>query len=461
PLPHSPAPPLPFTVAPSNVVRVDLARLDELMQMVGELVITRSRLADNLNNLKTILPASHLRTLRETNLTLERQLRDLREGVMRVRMVPIGEIFVRMQFAIRDLVKETQKQVVLEVSGETTEIDKFIVERMMNPLLHLVRNAVSHGLEEQQERVRWGKSPQGKIALRATTVGEMVTIEVEDDGRGVNVEAVTSSAREQESIGADTTLSSETLLDLICASGFSTRKEADLTSGRGVGMTVVKNTVTELGGFLSLDTQVGRGTRFIIQLPLTLAIADALIVSVSGQTFAIPLSSVHEITQVPSADVTLYPTFANASVMGGEWGDKFFKPLRESKWENNEMIAHRGTVLPLIRLARIFNLENEIPGSDAEENLQPTLKKELNTQTNILQSINSQSLLNLVVVGNGFSAAAIVVDRILGQREIVVRPLTDPLVQVTGIAGATELGDGYAVLILDIIALTRAARIKN
>ncbi|MFB2970891.1 chemotaxis protein CheA [Aerosakkonema sp. BLCC-F183] len=459
--PLVPSPTALFTVAPSNVVRVDLARLDELMQMVGELVITRSRLEDNLNNLKPILPASHLRTLRETNLTLERQLRDLREGVMRVRMVPIGEIFVRMQFAIRDLVKQTQKQVVLEVSGETTEIDKFIVERMINPLLHLVRNAVSHGLEEQQERVRCGKSPQGKIALRAATVGEMVTIEIEDDGRGVDVEAVTSSAREQGSLGADTTLSSETLLDLICSSGFSTRKEADLTSGRGVGMTIVKNTVTELGGFLSLDTQVGRGTRFIIQLPLTLAIADALIVSVSGQTFAIPLSSVHEITQVPSADVTLYPTFANASVLGGEWGDKFFKPLRESKWENNEMIAHRGTVLPLLRLARIFNLENEIPSSDAEDNLYPTLKKELNTQTNIPQSINSQSLLNLIVVGNGFSAAAIVVDRILGQREIVVRPLTDPLVQVRGIAGATELGDGYPVLILDIIALTRAARIKN
>lgn len=405
-------------VAASNVVRVELTRLDELMQMVGELVITRARLEDQLKSLKGVLPAAELRTLKETNLTLEHQLRDLRQGVMRVRLVPIGEIFARMQFVIRDLARESQKQIGLELSGQGTEIDKFVVERMIDPLLHLVRNAVSHGLESEAERARWGKPPEGKISLRASTAGEMVVIEVEDDGRGVDAEAVTRRAKEQGLIANEMQPDTATLLDILCSSGFSTREQADLTSGRGVGMAVVKKTVQELGGFMMLDTQVGRGSRFTIQLPLTLAIADALVVSVGGQIFTVPLSSVREVLEIQASAITVL--------------------------ENNEIFAHRGNVLPLVRLARLFGLdENGVKGSTGE-----------------LRDRQSP-FLHVVVLGSGLNAVGILVNRIIGQREIVVRPLTDPLVQVIGIAGATELGDGRVVLILDTAALLQVGKLSN
>jgi chemotaxis protein histidine kinase CheA len=411
PISPSPSPPITSAPAPSNFVRVDLARLDELMQMVGELVITRARLGDNLKALKGLVSEPQLRTLRETNLALERQLRNLREGVMRVRLVPIGEIFARMQFVIRDIARESKKQIALELSGQTTEIDKFVVERMMDPLLHLVRNAVSHGLESEAFRIAQGKSPEGKIALRAATAGEMVVIEIEDDGCGVDVEKVTKRARSQGLIATDATPDMATVLDIICSSGFSTRDQADLTSGRGVGMAVVKNTVQELGGFLTLDSHVGVGTKFTIQLPLTLAIADALTVSLGGQTFAIPQSSVREVLETQPTAITVF--------------------------ENNEIFSHRGSVLPLIRLADFFGLASTSP-----------------------ETQNGKRL-HVVVVGSGLNAVGLLVDRILGQREIVVRPLTDPLVQVVGIAGATELGDGRIVLILDTAALLQVARLAS
>ncbi|WP_081403121.1 chemotaxis protein CheA [Scytonema hofmannii] len=403
---------------PSNVVRVDLTRLDELMQMVGELVITRARLENNLKPLKGVISTSELRVLKEINLSLERQLRDLREGLMRVRLVPIGEIFTRMQFVIRDLARESQKQIALEFSGQGTEIDKFVVERMMDPLLHLVRNAVSHGLESETERLQCGKPAQGKIFLRASTCGEMVTIEVEDDGRGVDVELVTKRAIQQELITSDTQLDAVTILDILCSSGFSTREEADLVSGRGVGMAAVKKTVLELGGFITLNTQVGLGTRFTIQLPLTLAIADALIISVRGQTFAIPQSSVREVLEL--------------------------QPKAIAVLENNEIFSYRGSVLPLIRLADMFGLTRNEEHKNREE----------------LVDRRSPSLY-VVAIGTGSNTVGILVDGILGQQEIVVRPLTDPLVQVMGIAGATELGDRRVVLILDTAALLQARRLAT
>ncbi|HSQ19063.1 MAG TPA: Hpt domain-containing protein, partial [Blastocatellia bacterium] len=213
--------------APSNLVRVDLGRLDDLMRMVGDLVISRSRLDDHLMHLDTTLPAAEWRPLQETNLAIERQLRDLREGVMRVRMVPIGEIFERMRFAVRDLSREFQKQVKVELSGQHTEIDKLLVERMMDPILHLVRNAFSHGLETASERIAMGKSPEGKIALRASAAVEMVVIEVEDDGRGIDAKQVARRAQAMGLISPHMELDPATLLALICAPGLSTRHEAD------------------------------------------------------------------------------------------------------------------------------------------------------------------------------------------------------------------------------------------
>ena len=381
-------------IAPSNIVRIDLSRLDELMRLVGEMVISRSRLEEGLKRLEGETAPARLRPLQETNLALERQLRDLREAVMRIRLVPVGEIFNRMQFVVRDAARENQKKVALVLSGQDTEIDKLIVERMMDPLLHLVRNAVSHGLETSEEREAVGKPAEGRLTLRAATEGDLVVMEVEDDGSGLDMERITAQARKSGLLEAEERLDEQSLLDIICAPGFSTRFEADLTSGRGVGMTVVRDAILDLGGTLDISTTPGAGTRFTIRLPLTLAIADALIVASGDQVFAIPQSLIHEVIEIGMDTITVM--------------------------ENNELIPYRKGVLPLIHLRRLFHLDGQ-----------------------------EKSVLYGLVIGAGLSAVAVAVDKIMGRREIVVRAMTDPLLQVPGVSGATELGDGRVVLILD------------
>jgi two-component system, chemotaxis family, sensor kinase CheA len=396
------ATPATSLLAPSNVVRVDLARLDELMRLIGELVTNRARLEESLKQLKRSVAPAEWRGLQETSHAMARQLRDLREGVMRVRMVQVGEIFERMKFVVRDLSRESGKEIKLELRGQETEIDKFLVERMMDPLLHLVRNAVSHGLETVEERVARGKSPEGTITLRAAAAGENVLIEIADDGHGIDEERIVARARALGLLAEDVRPDEALLLKLICAPGFSTRDEADRVSGRGVGMDVVCSTVEELGGTLTMATAKMRGTRFTIELPLTLAIADALIASVGGQRFAFPQAVVREIIEVEASAVKVL--------------------------ENNEIVSYRGGVLPLLRLARLFGLDETAPRA-----------------------------FHVFVIGSGASAVGLAVDRAIGQREIVVRGLNDPLVKVRGVAGATDLGDGRVVLILDVAALKHSA----
>jgi two-component system chemotaxis sensor kinase CheA len=403
---YEPSEPKTVTLAPSNIVRVDLSRIDELMRMVGDLVITRSHLDNRLHSLESGMPAPDWRPLQDVNLKMEKQLRDLREGVMRVRMVPIGEIFERMKFVIRDLAREYDKKVNLELIGQKTEIDKLLVERMMDPILHLVRNAISHGLESTDERIANGKPPEGKISLRAFAAAENVVIEIEDDGRGLEAEKIVRRAQASNLIGDVTPVDNASLLELICAPGLSTREEADRASGRGMGMNVVKNTISALGGSFELETEQGRRTCFRIQLPLTLAIANALVVLVCGRRYAVLQSSVREVIEIePSAIRVL---------------------------ENNEIIPYHGGVLPLLRLARYFGL-------DQGEN----------------------KGLRAFVVGSGSNTIGVVVDRILGQKEIVVRGTADPLIQVPGIAGATELGDGRIVLILDSAVFAASTKKLN
>jgi two-component system chemotaxis sensor kinase CheA len=269
---------------------------------------------------------------------------------------------------------------------------------MIDPLMHLVRNAISHGLESPDERAASGKSPVGTITLRAFTMAEMAVIEVEDDGRGIDRQKIAERAYHMGLLAENTILNDDALLDLICSPGFSTRDEADRTSGRGVGMAVVQNMVLGLGGAFTIDTEVGRGTRFTVQLPITVAIAEALIVTTAGQKFAVPQASVREVLAI--------------------------EPISIKAFQSNEIIPYRGGILPLIRLARLFGLAED-----------------------------SGQMMHAFVIGSGANAFGIAVDRILGQREIVVRPLSDPLIQIAGFAGATELGDGKAVLILDAAAL--------
>lgn len=390
------------TITPASVVRVDLDRLDELMRIIGELVISRTRLEDQLTELKRTTPPALWRSLQETSLSMTRQLRDLRESVMRVRMVQIGEIFERMTFVVRDLARESGKKIIVQLSGGKTEIDKFLVERMMDPLMHLVRNAVSHGLETVAEREAQGKRTEGLLSLSATTAGEMIVIKIADDGRGIDRNLVLERARARGLSHGNTDIDDAALLDLIATPGFSTRDEADRESGRGVGMDVVKKATEELGGRIALATKLGEGTTFTIELPLTLAIAEALIVSVNGQRFAVPQSAVREVLEVESVSTKVL--------------------------ENNEIISYRGKVLPLLRLARVFDM-----------NYQRGEK------------------FHVLVIGEDTNAVGLAVDRIIGQREIVVRAIKDPLAQSKGIAGATELGDQHVVLILDTSALREFA----
>ena len=394
------------TIAPASVVRVDLDRLDELMRIIGELVISRTRLEEQLTELKRSTPPAVWRLLQETSLRMSRQLRDLRESVMRVRMVQIGEIFERMTFVVRDLARESGRKVLVQFSGGETEIDKFLVERMMDPLMHLVRNAVSHGLETAAEREAQGKRSEGLLSLSATTAGEKIIIKIADDGRGIDRNHVLARANARGLSTENSPLDDDALLNLLCTPGFSTRDEADRESGRGVGMDVVKKATEELGGRMSLTTRVGEGTTFTIELPLTLAIAEALIVSVNGQRFAVPQSAVREVLEVESSATKVL--------------------------ENNELIPYRGKVLPLIRLARVFEMNHQ-----RRENF------------------------HVLVIGEEANAVGLAVDRILGQREIVVRAIKDPLAQSKGIAGATELGDQRVVLILDIGALRQVAMHGN
>lgn len=400
-------PPAAVGLAPlsvTNSVRVDLSRLDTLVQLVGDLVISRSRLADILQRLDPSLPAAQRRALQETNQAIERQLRMLRDGVMRVRLVPISEAFARLQFIVRDLAGEQGKQIKLEVYGQETEIDKYLVERIRDPLLHLIRNAIGHGLEPAAERLACSKPAEGRITLRAATAGESVVLDVEDDGRGIDAADVAAQAQALGLRDTPDLAEGLSLLDLLCLPGFTTRTQVDRISGRGVGMDVVRSTIHELGGSLVMDSRPGRGTRFSLRLPLTLAIADALIAGVGPQTFAIPRALVEEVLPLGSCSNT--------------------------RFENNEVILHRGQVLPLVRLASVLGL-NEVAVQDHGFAL---------------------------VIDLGTSQAALAVDTLVGLREIVVRTLTDPLVRVPGIVGATELGDGRAVLILDAPALIRAAR---
>jgi two-component system, chemotaxis family, sensor kinase CheA len=402
--PASPEPPheLAFT-STTNFVRVDLARLDDLMRLVGDMVVTRARLDDTLDRIERHVPFQEWRALQEHSSRLERHLRELREGVMRVRLVPVGEIFRRMPFVVRDLARDTDKRVHLTLAGQTTEIDKFLIERMMDPVLHLVRNAVSHGIETPQQRIAAGKPSDATIRLSATTSGESVILEIGDDGRGIDVDAVAERARAAGMPVPDGSLDARALLDIICASGFSTRREADRASGRGVGMAVVRSTVEALGGSLALETTGGQGTTFRITLPLTLAITDAIIVHVGDQVFAIPQTAVREVIEV--------------------------EPEALRAIADDELLPYRGHTLPMVRLSRLFSIVGR-----------------------------TRPRLHAVVVGSGLAAVGLVVDRVAGQREIVVKAVTDPLVRVEGVSGATELGDGRLVLILDVTALSRRLR---
>jgi two-component system chemotaxis sensor kinase CheA len=390
----------PF-LAPSHIVRVDLKRLDDLMRITGEMVIYRSRLDAQMARLNGGGGRVDLRGVQEVSASLGRSLRELREAIMRVRLVPVAEIFARMPFLVRDLSRETRKKARLKLAGQDTLIDKYLIERLKDPLLHLVRNAFSHGVETPEERAAASKPAEATIELGAATVGDSVILRVKDDGKGINPSAILQRARKL-GLELPQTVDQQTILQILCSPGFSTREDADRAAGRGVGMTVVHAAIRELGGNLTLESEEGRGTQFTIRLPLTLAVVEALLLTAAGQRCAIPQSCVQEILHTAEGQIQM----ANGV----------------------EVIPYREGVLPIVRLAGLFRLASA-----------------------------SRPKLCLLVIASDRGSVGLLAEEVLGQREIVVSALRDPLIQVPGISGATELGDGKPVLILDAPALTRGS----
>ena len=386
----------PF-LAPSHLVRVDLKRLDDLLRIVGEMVIHRSRLEMELARVSGKGEHGDLRGVHEVNRMLGRSLRQMREDIMGIRLTPIAEIFARLPFVIQDLSRQSSKKVRLKLEGQETAVDKYLIEKLKDPLLHMVRNAFSHGIETAAERKAASKPEEATIELSASAMGDFVVIKVRDDGKGINANAIVQRAKqlELETAGTD----NDSVLKILCSPGFSIRDDADRTSGRGMGMSVVYSAIKELGGKLSLESEEGRGTQFTMRLPLTVVIAETLLVSAAGQTCAVPQNSVREIFHATETEIRLA--------------------------DGIEMVSYRGGVLPIIRLAGLFHLKTSDTGVKC-----------------------------VLVITSERGSVGLLVEKVLGQREVVVRSIRDPLVQVAGISGATEIGDGKPVLILDGVWLT-------
>jgi two-component system, chemotaxis family, sensor kinase CheA len=384
----------------SETVRVDIRKLDELMNLVGELVIQRGSigaLAAQLQSDPTSARAG--RELGKIHKALDRKLQELQTGVLSVRMVPLRQVFEKLSRVVRRLRRDSGKDVRLEIRGGDTELDKLLVEELADPLMHVVRNSFDHAIESPEERAEAGKPRQGSICLSACQRGNHVVIEVSDDGRGIDAELVRARAVERGLVPAGETLSRKEALDLIFLPGFSTRAEVTETSGRGVGMDVVRANVSALGGVLNVDSEPGLGTSISFTLPITLAIIQALTVQVAAQRFAIPLTAVLETLLV--------------------------EPSAVQRSQDREFLDLRGEPLGLRRLHDAFGLP--APSPDAH--------------------------LAVVVVGLGELRAGLVADRLEGQQDAVIKPIQGPVRTLRGIAGATELGDLGTVLVLDVAAL--------
>lgn len=393
-----------------QTVRVNVTRLDNLMNLVGELVIDRTRVAQLCADILNTYGHSDVAVqLRETALHMARIVSDLQEEVMKARMLPIAQLFRRFPRMVRDLAQKTGKGVDLALEGEETELDRTVIEEMVDPLTHLLRNALDHGIETPEQRARAGKPQQAKIILAARQLENRVIIEVTDDGAGIDVERVRDSAvtRGIMTASAAAALSKEEALQLVFAPGLSTSGEVSDLSGRGVGMDVVRSNVTRLRGSVGIQTKVGVGTTVAVSLPLTLAISQALLVTVGPATVAIPLVYVVETVRLPSND--LY-TVSGRLVM-----------------------AFRGKVLPLVAMSEIFD--------------QGTPR------------LHAGDLIRVVVAKSGDQQIGFIVDSLIGEQEIVLKPIGAILGDTIGIAGATILGNGTVALALDVASLIDRANL--
>jgi len=383
-------------------IRVGIDKVDALINMMGELVITQSMLSD----IGEHFDFSKLERLREGLAQLERNTRELQESVMRIRMLPIGSVFNRFPRLVRDLERKLGKQVRLELRGEHTELDKTVLEKIGDPLVHLVRNAIDHGLELPAQRKAAGKPEAGTLKLNAYHEGGNIVVQISDDGAGLNRAAIVAKAQQRGLVGADQELSDAEVAELIFQPGFSTAAQATDLSGRGVGMDVVRRNVRDLGGSVGVRSESGKGSVFTIALPLTLAIIDGLVTAVGEERYIVPLTSIVE-------SLRLKPEAVRRIAGGGE------------------VFHFRDEYLPIMRLHRAFGCADAI--TDIERGI-------------------------VVVIEDDGRRVGLLVDELLGQQQAVIKSLEAHYRRVQGVSGATILSDGSVALIVDVGGVVRLGR---
>jgi two-component system, chemotaxis family, sensor kinase CheA len=383
----------------NGLVRVEVSRLDDTMEKLSVLIVTRFRLARAVADLAG--RGVDVRQLSQIMAENARQLRDLRAAVLQVRMVRVSDVLDRVPLLVRGLRRNTGKLVRLEMDLGNVEVDKAVADRLFPAVVHLVRNAVDHALETPQERKALGKPEEGFLRiLCGSRGGNQLELSIEDDGRGVDREKVAKRA------GQPVPQTGEALLDLLCMPGLSTKDEASTTSGRGMGMDIVRGVaVGQLGGELTLSTRAGHGSTFTLRVPLTITIVDAFTFECAGLRFVTPVSAVEEIVEIDPLKLIRSP----------------------GRGAQATMMQRRGQALQVLQLSSIFRLPETAPGTRA------------------------------LVVRRGGEATGIAVHRMLGQQEVVVRPVDDALTRVNGVTGATDLGDGKPTLVLDLVAVAAAA----
>jgi two-component system chemotaxis sensor kinase CheA len=391
----------------STTVRVDIEKLDRVLNTIGELMLVKgavkrigTELLENYGNVSLV------HDVHKVAVSLERRLLELQNQVLEIRMVPIGQIFSRLSQIVRRYSHEIGKQIDLVMYGEETELDKFLAEEVVDPLMHLTRNSIDHGIEMPEERRAKGKPENGTLTLKAYQKGNHVVIEVKDDGGGIDTERVRRKAVEKGLIDDDVELEERQIIDFIFAPGFSTKDVVSEVSGRGVGMDVVKERLSALGGFADVESRRGAGTTFTLTLPITLAIIKALIVRVGNDRFAVPLTSMSETLIVEHKDIQTI-----------EWKEVYYL---------------RGEMLPMIRVSTFFGLQ----GDASERSF-------------------------AVVVGFGDRRVGLLIDELFGQHEIVIKALGDYLKNVKGFAGAAEIGKHEVILVLDTEVLIDESLIKQ
>jgi two-component system chemotaxis sensor kinase CheA len=414
-----------------TTLRVDTKKIDDLMNMVAELVVNRSSFLVLSANVREVLvrlldsgrigqvEARNLRHVLdrydETTTDLGRMSNQLQEGVMRIRMMPVRTLFSRVPRLVRDLALREGKQVRVVFAGEETELDKTVIEQLSDPLVHLLRNAISHGLETPSERSAGGKDPEGTLRITARHQGNMVILEVEDDGRGIDLESVRRVLvdRGLSSQVEAARLSPRDLMVALFLPGFSTARAVSDVSGRGVGLDIVKRNIESLGGQVEVFTDAGRSTRFSIRIPLTMAIMQALLVRVAEEVYSIPVSAVIQTVKVGRSDV--------------------------STVEGQEILTLRGRVVPLVRLGDVFEYRYH------DETAQSPVR-----------TADDESLYAVVLQGEG-REIAVAADGMIGSQDLVIKSLEDDLVDARGVAGAAILGDGTVTLILDVPEIQKMA----